>query len=217
MRTFIAFVFAAFALPALAQGPAAAPTASTVGPADTPMAPANPYQGRVPVSDQSQASRDQGLRAAFAQVIDGISGNGAAAGVPTLVGQAPQLVQQYGFDRTADGSLELVAVFDKAAVDRQLQAAGLPMFGYASAPAENADLTVTGVQGSADYRTVLTALRAVPGVRKIAVLGATGDRLSLAVDADGGAARLVSALGNGPQFLRDPNAAPGTLGLRLAR
>src|SRR3546814_17788890 len=89
------------------------------------------------------------------------------------------------------------------AVDSQLRAAGLPFWGISPAPAQNADLVVSGLRSSADYARALSTLRAVPGVRKIVVLGAEADQLSLSVDTEGGAARRVSAIGNGPQSVRD--------------
>lgn len=177
---------------------------------------ANPYEGRAAVADQSPASRDSGLREALAQVVDRVSGAGASSSAPAVLARAAQLVQRYGFD-TGSGAVELVASFDRNAVDSQLRAAGLPVWGYSAAPAETTELTVRGLRSSADYATVLTALRAVPGVRKIAVLGADGDQLSLTVSAEGGSARLVSVLGKGPPFSREPSAVPGALALRLAR
>ncbi|NGY04673.1 DUF2066 domain-containing protein [Solimonas terrae] len=203
MRLPIAVLFASLVLTAL---PAAA---------QTDLA-ASPYEGRAPVADQSDVARDSGLRNALAEVIERVSGPGSSANAAAIIAGAPQLVQRYAYDN-GNGGLQLVASFDKTAVDRQLRAAGLPVWGISSAPAQNTDLVVSGLRGSADYARTLSALRAVPGVRRVAVLGADADHLSLAVDAEGGAARLVGALGNGPQFVRDPNAAPGTLGLRLVR
>lgn len=204
MRLLIAGFFAFFALSAL---PAAAQTSPG----------ANAYEGRAPVGDQSTAARDAGLRQALAQVIERVSGPGSSSNAAAVLAHAPQLVQRYGYDNGDGGALQLVASFDGNAVDNQLRAAGLPVWGVSSAPAQNAALIVSGLRGSADYARALSALRAVPGVRKIAVLGADGDQLSLSVDAEGGAARLVSAIGSGPQFVRDLNVAPGVLGLRLVR
>ncbi|HEY9544722.1 MAG TPA: DUF2066 domain-containing protein [Solimonas sp.] len=204
MRLLIASFFTFFVLSAL---PAAAQTSPT----------ANAYEGRAPVSDQSTAARDGGLRQALAQVIERVSGPGSSANAGAVLVRAPQLVQRYGFDQDDGGALQLVASFDRNAVDSQLRAAGLPVWGVSSAPAQNADLVVSGLRSSADYARALSALRAVPGVRKIVVLGAEADQLSLSVDTEGGAARLVSAIGNGPQFVRDLHAAPGVLVLRLVR
>jgi hypothetical protein len=208
MRILIAAVFAVLALPALAQAPAASTASATAA--------ADPYEGRVPAADQSSASRDRGLREALQQVINRVSGPGADANAPMVVARAPQLVQQYGFD-TSNGELQLVARFDKNAVDSQLRAAGLPVWGYSAAPAESADVVISGVRAAADYNRILLALRVVPGVRRVAVLGAEADRVTLTVDAEGGAARLLGALGNGTQFVPDSAASAGQLGLRLVR
>jgi hypothetical protein len=204
MRYLIAVIFTVLALsavPAAAQGDATA----------------NPYEGRAPVADQNAASRAGGLRNALAQVVERVSGPGSSARAAAVIANAANLVQRYGYETGDGGALQLVASFDRNAVDRQLRGAGLPVWGVSAAPAQSTDLVVSGVRSSADYAHTLNALRAVAGVRRVAVLGADGDRLSLAVDAEGGAARLAGMLGNGPQFVRDPNAAPGTLGLRLVR
>lgn len=204
MRLLIASFFAALALSALTAAAQTGPNA-------------NAYEGRAPVSDQSTSARDAGLRQALAQVIERVSGPGSSGNAGAVLSRAPQLVQRYGYDNGDGGALQLVASFDKNAVDSQLRAAGLPVWGVSSAPAQNADLIVSGLRSSADYARTLSTLRAVPGVRKVVVLGATADQLSLTVDAEGGAAQLVATIGNGPQFVRDFNAAPGALVLRLVR
>lgn len=197
MRLLFAAVFALFAWPALAQ-------TGTAG---------DPYEGRVAVADQSPASRDRGLREALAQVVERVSGPGASAGAASVLARAGQLVQRYGFDSDESGALQLVASFDRNAVDGQLRGLGLPVWGYSAAPAEDTAVTVSGLARSEDYAKVMAALRAVPGVRRIAVQGAEADRLLLEVRAEGGAERLLAALGG--RFARDPAAANGTLGLRL--
>lgn len=204
MRLLIATFFTVLSLSAL-------PAVAQTSPA------ASAYEGRAPVGDQSTAARDAGLRQALAQVIERVSGPGSSSTAGAVLTHASQLVQRYGYDNGDGGALQLVASFDKAAVDSQLRAAGLPVWGVSSAPAQNADLIISGLRGSADYARTLSALRALPGVRKVVVLGAEGDQLSLTVDAEGGAARLVSMIGSGPQFVRDLNVAPGVLGLRLVR
>ncbi|WP_028081869.1 DUF2066 domain-containing protein [Solimonas soli] len=179
----------------------------------------NPYEGRVGVADQSAASRDQGLREALAQVVGRVSGVDALGSAAPVLGRAAQYVQQYGFTQEPGGALQLVARFDKTAVDAQLRALGLPVWGYASAPAEELKLSVSGLRGSADYARVLSTLRAVPGVKAVAVQGAEADRLQLGVRAEGGSARLAAALAGGRVLVADGAAplAAGTLNLRLAR
>src|SRR3546814_14661314 len=133
MRLLIASFFTFFVLSAL---PAAAQTSPT----------ANAYEGRAPVSDQSTAARDGGLRQALAQVIERVSGPGSSANAGAVLVRAPQLVQRYGFDQDDGGALQLVASFDRNAVDSQLRAAGLPVWGVSSAPPKNAARVVSGLR-----------------------------------------------------------------------
>lgn len=206
---------ALLSLAALSAGlhtlPAAAQTASQ-------DAASNPYEGRVEVSDQSATSRDQGLREALAQVVGRVSGAGALGSAAPMLGRAAQYVQQYGYTREPGGPLQLVARFDRNAVDGQLRALGLPVWGYTAAPAETLQLVVSGLRGSADYAKVLGTLRAVPGVKSVAVQGAEGDRLQLGVRAEGGNARLQSALASNRVLIADNSAGTtGALQLRLVR
>ncbi|MGH8444722.1 MAG: DUF2066 domain-containing protein, partial [Solimonas sp.] len=152
MRHLPAVLFAVFA--SLTAAPLAAQT-------DAPDA----YEGRAAVGDQSNASREQGLREALAQVVARVSGPGSAASAGPVIARASQFVQRYGFVQDAGGPLQLVASFDKTAVDGQLRALGLPVWGYGSAPAEEVAVSVSGLRGGEDYARVLAALRAVPGVK----------------------------------------------------
>src|SRR3546814_5869832 len=65
----------------------------------------------------------------LAQVIERVSGPGSSANAGAVLVRAPQLVQRYGFDQDDGGALQLVASFDRNAVDSQLRAAGLPVWG----------------------------------------------------------------------------------------
>lgn len=177
---------------------------------------ADPYEGRATVTDQSAASRDRGLRSALAEVVDRVSGPGAASGTAApLLARAGQFVQRYAYVTDADAGLQLVARFDQSAVDGQLRALGLPVWGYSAAPAEDIALSVGGVRSASDYARVLTTLRAASGVRSVAVRGTDADRLQLAVRADGGAARLAGTLA-GQRALRVEGAPGDGLALQLA-
>src|SRR3546814_19935292 len=116
MRLLIASFFTFFVLSAL---PAAAQTSPT----------ANAYEGRAPVSDQSTAARDGGLRQALAQVIARVSGPGSSAHAGAVLVSAPQLVQRYGFAPDDGGALQLVASFDRNAVYRPTRHARPPGWG----------------------------------------------------------------------------------------
>ncbi|WP_028008952.1 DUF2066 domain-containing protein [Solimonas flava] len=189
----------------------AAPVAAQTGPA------ADPYEGRATVADQSAASRDRGLRSALAEVVDRVSGPGSASGAAApLLARAGQFVQRYAYVTDAGAGLQLVARFDQNAVDGQLRALGLPVWGYSAAPAEDLAVSVGGVRSASDYARVLATLRAASGVRSVAVRGADADRLQLAVRADGGAARLAGTLAGQRALRVEPGASADGLALQLA-
>lgn len=161
----------------------------------------NPYEGRVNVADQSNASRDAGLREALAQVVTRVSGAGAPATAAGLIARATQYVQTYGFVRDASGGLQLVARFDNRALDQQLRALGLPVWGYAAAPSADLALRIANVRGGVQYARVMAALRAVPGVQAVVVTAAQQDLLDLVIRAEGGEARVLQVLRGTRQFV----------------
>lgn len=164
--------------------------------AQTPPS-AEAYVGRAAVADQSDAARDPALVAALAQVLERVSGR--AAGSPeiqALAARAPRLVQRYSYVRdSASAQLLLVAGFDPRAVDSALRAQTLPVWGVTSAPAEELDLSVSGLQGIRDYARALAALRAAPALRALSVTVAEDDRLWLRARVEGGAAGLADVPG----------------------
>lgn len=95
----------------------------------------NPYMGEVPVTDQSDGQRAEGLKNALAQVVMKLTGDTgvlANSDVAKAVGDADRYVQQYSYRQSAvteNGQspvkLSLVAQFDRAAVDRLLRDYGL--------------------------------------------------------------------------------------------
>lgn len=198
LLTFVLVLLCAAALPARAQAPA---------PGE------NPYEGRVGVPDQSTTSRDQGLREALGQVVGRVSGPDAPATAAGIIARAPQLVSRYGFQRNADNQLELVAAFDRPALDQQLRSLGLPVWGYTAAPAEDVVLLISGLRDAQSFSRAMNAVRAVPGVRGVAVAGAEADRLSLTVRAEGGAGRVGPALLASRQFVQEQTAEGPSLRL----
>lgn len=166
----------------------------------TAPAAANPYEASVGVSDQSTASRDRGLREALAQVVVRVSGPSAPSTAAGLIARAPQYVSRYGFQRDPAGALQLVAAFDRSALDTQLRALGLPVWGYAAAPPEDLRLRISGVRDARGYSRALTALRAVPGVQNLNVEAFETDHIDLLVRAEGGRGRIVPALLASRQF-----------------
>ncbi|HEY0975071.1 MAG TPA: DUF2066 domain-containing protein [Solimonas sp.] len=207
IRRFAVFLTLALAVGggAVAQPPGAATPTSL-----------NPYEGRVPVADQSGPNRDRALQQALAQVIDRVSGDGAAATAPALVTRAPQLVQRYGYETDpASRQLQLVASFDARTIESQLRGLGLTVWGVSAAPVEDVRLSIAGIRSAQDYARLLTRLRGLPGVRNVQVASVQGDLLQLRLRAEGGAQRLSGALYAGGGLMPDTPAAGAELGYRL--
>lgn len=173
------------------------------------------YEGRVDVADQSPAARDPALREALAQVLARVSGPSAAAGAPQILARSSSLLSRYGYERNASGGLQLVAVFDRSAVDAQLRGAGLPVWGYAQAAAEQLPVALRGVQNTADYVRAVNALRALPGLRSLSVQSAAADHLQLLLSIEGGAARIASALAGNRDLALEGTASAAGLALLL--
>lgn len=183
--------------------------------AQTPTA-MQAYEARVPVADQSAPVRENALREALRSVVARVSGDTALYQAATLIDQAPQLVQRYGYEREPDGSLALVAGFDGRAVDNRLKALGLPVWGVYAAEVEEVQLQVSGIHSAEGYVQVMSTLRGLPGVRDIKAVRAAGDQLELRVRAEGGAGRLSGALMAAGTLIQDP-AGSAELSYRLAR
>jgi hypothetical protein len=180
------------------------------------QAPADGYLGRVAVPDQSEAARTAALGEALTQVLERAGGQ-PLAGQPRLqptLARAPRLLQRFSYERDpAGGQLMLVAGFDARAVDAALRSAGLPVWGQAAVATEDLALSIGELQGIGDYSRALAALRSLPGVRGVAVLGADGSRLLLRARVEGGAAALASA--SSPLLQRQADAG-GALVYSLA-
>src|SRR5690606_16890659 len=99
-----------------------------------------------------------------------------------------------------------VAAFDRPALDQQLRSLGLPVWGYTAAPAEDVLLLISGLRDAQGFARAMNAVRAVPGVRSVAVASAEADRLSLTVRAEGGASRVGPALLASRQFVQEQTA-----------
>lgn len=170
-------------LPAHAQKsalPAAAGTAATT--------PENPYLAMVPVEDESDRSREKGLRLALIEVLRRAAGKQDSAFGPILA-QAPNLVQQYGFQRDpASGALSFRAAFDPAAVDDALKRQGLPVFGLKTDVIEAWITEVGGVRDAAAYARVLDHFSRIRGVRRVDVAEVRDERLRLRMTVEGGVA-----------------------------
>jgi len=92
------------------------------------------YAAEVPVVDDTQEVRNQGLSQALQQVMVRLSGSADVAGHPAagdVLRRAGSLVQQYRYrlDDALPPQRYLWAKFDKGAVDRLLRQAGIPVWG----------------------------------------------------------------------------------------
>lgn len=187
-------------------------TAQTL-PADPP--PPDPYTAQVTVPDPSGAARDRGLREALGQVVARVGGETAPARAASLIERAPQLVQRYGYETLPGQPPQLVASFDGAAVEKQLRALGIPVWGVSAAAVEDLRLDLSNVRSAADYARALKLLRSLPGVRQVGVIAAVQDRLQLRLRAEGGAARLSGALYANGQLQPETPVAGVELAYRL--
>jgi len=154
----------------------------------------HPYEARVPVSDQGAGARDPALREALGIVVTRVGGEGAAVQAGSLIAQAPQLVQRYGYEKDDTGATVLVAAFDQRTVDSRLKALGLPVWGVYAAEVEDLQLIVRGVSSRSAYLKVMALLRGLPSVRRVDVISASGDALDLRIRSEGGAGRINGAL-----------------------
>ena len=179
------------------------------------QAPADGYLGRVAVADQSEATRTATLGEALSQVLERAGGQPLASQPrlqPTLA-RASRMLQRYSYERDpASGQLMLVAGFDPRGVDAALRNAGLPVWGQVLVAADEVPLSIGDLHGIGDYSRALAAVRSLPGVRGIAVLGADNGHLLLRARVEGGAASLAA----GSPLLQRQADAGGALVYRLA-
>ena len=170
--------------------------------------PADGYLARVAVPDQSEGARTAALGPALAQVLERAGGQPVASQPKLLNGlaHASKMLQRYSYERDpTSGQLLLVAGFDPRAVDSTLSAAGLPVWGQMKLPTEDVALSIGNLQGIGDYGRALAALRTLPGVRGVAVLGAEDGYLLLRARVEGGAGALGAA--SSPLLLREADPA----------
>lgn len=185
-----------------ALGQARAPADADAAPQGRPL-PGNPYGALVPVEDESNGSRDKGLRMALIQVLKGAVGRYDPATSPIL-SLAPRMVQQYSFLNDPDtGQLMFKAVFDPRAVNDALRGQGLPVFGLDSSVVETWVIQVAGLRTTADYSRVLRHFMRVRGVRSVDVDEVRDDRLQLRMVVEGGVQSAALEAEKGGLIARD--------------
>lgn len=194
----------------LALGFSAASTAQTPviggsagGPLQARPMPGNLYGAIVQVEDESQKSRDSGIRLALAQVLKGAVGRYDERTAPILA-QAPRLVQQYNFFRE-EGNAPLLfrAVFDAGAIDAALREQGLPVFGVNSSVIETWAVQVHGLRSTSDYSRVLRHFTRIKGVRTVDVDDLRDDTLQLRMVVEGGIAIAAERAEKSGLIVRD--------------
>ncbi|MGQ0501099.1 MAG: DUF2066 domain-containing protein [Panacagrimonas sp.] len=193
------------AMPAFAQkakAPAATANSAAAAAAAAASAPApytgNPYEAVVPVDDESDKSRDVGMRLALTEVLKRAVGRADPAFAPVL-GRAPQMVQQYGFEKDpATAATQFRASFDAQAVDAALKQQRLPVFGVNPALIDAWIVEVDGLRDSADYARVLQLFTDMRGINRVDVDDLRDGHLRLRMIVEGGterAAQLATAGG----------------------
>lgn len=180
----------------------------------TPASAAGLYTGEVPVNSQSEGDRNEGLKAALAQVFTKVGGDASVLARPDIakaVAEASRYVQQYQFTQdVATSHLMLSAQFDRDAIDQLLGNAGTKNGDAAPAVVDTKPQSyrvwVRGV-GSADaYARLVGALSRNELVRGVQAEQARGDGVELKIDTVGPLQRVLDSLGNGP--IRVANAKP---------
>ena len=186
------------------------------------------YTGQVPVNSQADEERVGALKAALAQVVVKVSGDGAIVNKPEVakaIAGADKYVQQYEYAQdvvTENGQpqarLSLVAQFDRDAIDRLIGEAG----GGARASGESAQapevqqngtyrIWVSGVASAEDYARVIGSLRRNELLRSVQVEQARGDGVQVRLDAAASLQRVLDSLTGGP--LHVLNAKPPVEGI----
>lgn len=167
------------------QAPAKASVAATTPP---PKALENPYLAIVPVDDESNKSRDKGLRLALIEVLRRAAGKQDYSFGPILA-NAASLVQSYSFQRDpSSAALSFRAAFDPTAVDNALKQQGLPVFGLKTDVVEAWVTDVHGLRDASDYARTLDHFSHLRGVRRLDVAEVRDGTVRLRMIVEGGVA-----------------------------
>ncbi|MGQ0699296.1 MAG: DUF2066 domain-containing protein [Panacagrimonas sp.] len=180
-RLFGALLWTALAVQPVFAQPAGAPA----------VAAENPYAAVVTVADESDRSRDAGLRQALIEVLKRVAGS-YDPGFSSILSRASALVQHYGFvrDETA-GTTKFRASFDPQGVDAALKSQGLSVFGVDSAVIDAWIVRIDGLRDAADYARVMQHFTGIRGVSKVDVDELRDGYLRLRMIVEGGTARAA--------------------------
>jgi Uncharacterized protein conserved in bacteria (DUF2066) len=189
------------------------------------------YTGQVPVNSQSDTERAEALKSALAQVLVKLAGDNAVLTKPEVakaVANAEHYVQQYQYSQDVatdtgqpQARLNLVAQFDRNAVDQLLRDLGLVHGGADASPDAQAQqasnqsgsyhVWVSGVNSAEDYARLIGSLSHNELVRGVQAEQARGDGVQLRLDVTGSLSRLLDTLATGPVHVL--NAKPPVQGV----
>ena len=213
---FAACLLAGAAASARAAPPAASPAAKPATPAPTPdpaprtpatgaaastpalpPQPENPFAAIVPVPDESDRSRDKGLRDALIEVLKRVAGKPDVA-FSSILSRASLLVQAYGFQKDATTqAVTFRATFDAQGVQDALREEGLPVFGVDADIIEAWVVEVRGVEKGPEFARLLDYFRSLRGVRRVDVDEVRTDGLRLRMTVEGGVERVALMVAGG--------------------
>jgi hypothetical protein len=177
------------------------------------------YTGEVPVNSQSEGDRNEGLKAALAQVFTKVGGDASILARPEIakaVAAASRYVQQYQYTQdVATSHLMLSAQFDRDAIDQLLGNSGAKGGDAATAVVDTKPQSyrvwVSGVNSADAYARLVGTLSRNELVHGVQAEQARGDGVELKIDTVGPLQRVLDSLGNGP--IRVSNAKPPVEGV----
>ncbi|WP_291225647.1 DUF2066 domain-containing protein [Dokdonella sp.] len=174
------------------------------------------YTGIAPVNGQGEDERAAALKTALANVVIEQTADAtilSRADVASAVAQASRYVLQYGYERNSSGAapLQLVAQFDRGAVDAMLAQLGL----RAAAPTANAGTSqarvwIGGLRNADDWLRVAGFLAHDPAVRDSRPLFAHDDGVLMQLTLAGGLAAFLDAVSGKGMLEVEQGAAAGT-------
>lgn len=167
---------------------------------------ADDYIASAPVTGQSPASRDKGLRDALSIVL-ARAGGAQATGprVAPLLAKPDLLVQQFDYGNNDKNELLIIVTFSQAAVDAALKAQGFAVWGVNAGPVDDVAVSISGISSPRSYARVLGYLRTQPGMKNVSVTVFAENTMHLRIRSEGGAARLAGALSVGGLLKRLDN------------
>lgn len=185
------------------------------------QAAANPsFKASLPVADTSDAQRNHAFAVALGSILVRTAGQQVtgAPGFTDALGNAASLVQDYQYQRAAEGASQpfvLSMEFDPSAVQLlaqklQQQLVAAQPAGAASAPAPQATTVwVAPLASAMDMARLLSALRADPKVASAEPVGADADGVLIRIESASGLAGLIASLQTSGHLVQATDAHPG--------